>query len=71
MAYITHPVLSGKAIDNITHSQLDQLVVTNTIPLQPEAVLCQKIRTISLAPMLAEAIHRVSESESISSMFPE
>ena len=70
-AYITHPVLSGKAIENITHSQLDQLIVTDTIPLLPAAASCDKIHVISLAAMLAEAIYRVSESESISSMFPE
>ena len=70
-AYITHPVLSGKAIENISHSQLDQLVVTDTIPLQANAIACEKIRVISLSAMLGEAIYRVSESESISSMFEE
>ena len=68
-AYITHPVLSGKAIENINNSQLDELVVTDTIPLSDAAKSCSRIRTISLGAMLAEAIYRVSESESISSMF--
>ncbi len=68
-AYITHPVLSGPAIENIYKSHLDELVVTDTIPLTEEAQNCPKIRVISLSALLAEAIHRVSESESISSMF--
>lgn len=68
-AYCTHAVLSGKAIKNIEASVLDELVVTNTIPLQEAAKNCPKIRVLNLASMLAEAIYRVSESESISSMF--
>ena len=68
-AYITHPVLSGKAIDNINDSELDELVVTDTIPLSDAARACSKVRVISLSAMLAEALYRVSESESISSMF--
>ncbi len=68
-AYCTHPVLSGPAIDNLNKSNLDKLVVTDTIPLTAEAAQCDKIKQISLSHMLAEAIHRVSESESISSMF--
>lgn len=68
-AYCTHPVLSGPAISNIMASALDEVVVTDTIPLSNEAKNCGKIRTLSLASMLAEAIYRVSESESISSMF--
>lgn len=68
-AYITHPVLSGKAIENIRQSTLDELVVTDTIPLSDEAKQCEKIRVVSLSTMLAEAIYRVNESESISSMF--
>lgn len=70
-AYCTHAVLSGKAIDNIEKSQLDELVVTDTIPLREEAKQCQKIRMLSLSGLLAESIHRVSESESLSSMFVE
>jgi ribose-phosphate pyrophosphokinase len=68
-AYCTHAVLSGPAISNIMASSLDEIVVTDTIPLSSEAKNCGKIRTLSLASMLAEAIYRVSESESISSMF--
>ena len=69
VAYCTHPVLSGKAIENIDNSLLDTLVVTNSIPLSPEARACGRIRQLSLAPMLAEAIRRVSNEESISAMF--
>lgn len=70
-AYITHPVLSGSAIENITHSALDEVVVTDTIPLSEEALRCSKIRVISLADMLAQAIKRVNVEESVSSMFEE
>ncbi len=69
MAYCTHPVLSGKAIDNINNSQLDELVVTDTIPLSPAAQSCPKIRQLSIAEMLAETIRRISEEESVSSLF--
>lgn len=68
-AYCTHPVLSGNALDNITHSVLDELVVTDTITLSSAIKNCQKIRQVSLSQLLAEAIYRVNESESISSMF--
>ncbi len=68
-AYCTHPVLSGNALDNITHSMLDELVVTDTIKLSSAIKNCKKIRQISLSALLAEAIYRVNESESISSMF--
>lgn len=70
-AYITHPVLSGPAIDNIVHSSLDEVVVTDTIPLSKAAQECSKIRVVSLAGMLAQAIKRVYEEESVSSMFAE
>ena len=70
-AYITHPVLSGPAVENITHSALDEVVVTDTIPLSEEAMRCKKIRVISLADMLAQAIKRVNVEESVSSMFAE
>jgi len=70
-AYITHPVLSGPAIDNIMHSSLDEVVVTDTIPLSEAARHCKKIRVVSLAEMLAQAIKRVNEEESVSSMFAE
>ena len=70
-AYITHPVLSGAAIDNITRSVLDEVVVTDTIPLSDAAMRCSKLRVISLADMLAQAIKRVNVEESVSSMFAE
>jgi ribose-phosphate pyrophosphokinase len=69
VAYCTHPVLSGKAIENINNSELDNLVVTNSIPLGPEARDCPRIRQLSLGKMLAEAVRRVSNEESISAMF--
>ena len=68
-AYITHPVLSGPAIENIERSALDEIVVTDTIPLSAEAQQCKKIRVISLADILAQAIKRVNIEESVSSMF--
>lgn len=68
-AYITHPVLSGPAIDNIMRSSLDEVVVTNTIPLSKEALNCAKIRVISIADLLAQAIKRVNDEQSVSSMF--
>jgi ribose-phosphate pyrophosphokinase len=69
VAYCTHPVLSGNAIKNIKASELDELVVTDTIPLREEAASCDKIRQSSVAAMLAESIRRVCEGESLSSMF--
>jgi len=69
VAYCTHPVLSGKAIDNIENSELDTLVVTNSIPLSEAARNCPNIRSLSLGQMLAEAMRRVSNEESISAMF--
>jgi len=71
VAYCTHPVLSGNAIKNIENSDLDELVVTDTIPLRPDAISCKRIRQLTLGSMLAEAIYRVSEEESVSSMFLE
>ncbi len=68
-AYITHPVLSGPAVDNIENSQLDELVVTNTIPLSPAAQACNRIRVVSLAEMLAETIRRINNDESVSSLY--
>ncbi len=70
-AYITHPVLSGPAIDNIINSSLDEVVVTDTIPLSEAVLNCKKIRVVSLADMLAQAIKRVNVQESVSSMFTE
>ena len=67
-AYITHAVLSGNAIEKINKSTLDQLVVTDTIPLSKQAEDCKKIRIMSLAPTLAEAIRRINKEESISAM---
>jgi ribose-phosphate pyrophosphokinase len=69
VAYCTHPVLSGNAVKNIESSQLDELVVTDTIPLRAEAVTCKRIRQLSVATMLAESMRRISEGESLSSMF--
>jgi ribose-phosphate pyrophosphokinase len=68
-AYITHPVLSGLAIERITNSSIDELVVTNSIPLSPEAEKCSKIRVISLAPTIAECIRRLNNEESLSALF--
>ena len=69
VAYCTHPVLSGRALDNINASSLDELVVTDTIPLHEAAAECDRIRQLSVATMLAESIRRISEGESLSSMF--
>lgn len=69
VAYITHPVLSGPAVDRIADSELDRMVVTDTIPLSDSAAGCPKIEQLSLARLLAEAIRRVSNEESISAMF--
>jgi ribose-phosphate pyrophosphokinase len=68
-AYVTHPVLSGKAIQNIKSSQLDDLVVTDTIPLRENALECDRIRSLSLSHMIAEAIRRISGAGSLSRMF--
>jgi ribose-phosphate pyrophosphokinase len=69
IAYCVHPVLSGPAIDNITNSELDELVVTDTIPLSVEAQACDKIRVLSVAQMLAETIRRMAHGESVSSLY--
>jgi ribose-phosphate pyrophosphokinase len=68
-AYCTHPVLSGAAIDNITKSQLDELVVTDTIPLSAAAKACGRIRQLSVAELLAETIRRIAFGESVSSLY--
>jgi ribose-phosphate pyrophosphokinase len=68
-AYCTHPVLSGNAIKNINASSLDELVVTNTIPLSEEARACTRIRQLSVATMLAETIRRIHMEESVSEMY--
>jgi ribose-phosphate pyrophosphokinase len=69
VAYCTHPVLSGPAIDNLNRSVLDELVVTDTIPLSEAAQNCSKIRQVSLSGMLAETLRRINNEESISAMF--
>ncbi|PVY78920.1 ribose-phosphate pyrophosphokinase [Tamilnaduibacter salinus] len=69
VAYITHPVLSGPAVENINASQLDELVVCDTIPLGDKARECDRIRPLGMASLLAESIRRVSNEESISAMF--
>lgn len=69
VAYVTHPVLSGKAISNINSSLLDEIIVTDTIPLQREAQLCKRIRPLTLSHMIAEAIRRISGAGSLSRMF--
>lgn len=69
VAYCTHPVLSGPAINNITQSVLDELVVTDTIPLNIEAQQCSKIRQLSVAEMLAETLRRITVGESVSSLY--
>lgn len=68
-AYVTHPVFSGKAIETINNSLLDEIVVTDTIPLQEEAKQCSRIRCLSLSHMIAEAIRRISGASSLSRMF--
>ena len=69
VAYCVHPVLSGRAIDNISNSELDEIVVTDTIPLSQAALDCGRIRQLSVAQMLAETIRRMSEGESVSSLY--
>jgi ribose-phosphate pyrophosphokinase len=68
-AYITHPVLSGPAVSRITDSELDNLVVTDTIPLGEEAKGCNKIRQLSTAELLAETMRRIADEESVSSLY--
>jgi ribose-phosphate pyrophosphokinase len=69
VAYITHPVLSGKAVERIGSSALDELVVTDTIPLSKAAQACGRIRVLSVAELLAETIRRIRDEESVSSMY--
>jgi ribose-phosphate pyrophosphokinase len=68
-AYITHPVLSGSAIDRISRSALDELVVTDTIPLREAAQACPQIRQLSVAGLLAETMRRIRDEESVSSLY--
>jgi ribose-phosphate pyrophosphokinase len=69
LAYITHPVLSGSAIERIANSQLDELVVTDTIPLRDAAKNCSRIRQLSVAGLLAETMRRIRDEESVSSLY--
>lgn len=71
LAYCTHPVLSGPAIERIENSALDELVVTDTIPLNEAARNCKRIRQLSTAELLAETIRRINNEESVSSLFTE
>jgi len=71
LAYCTHPVLSGPAIDRITDSAMDELVVTDTIPLSDAARNCGRIRQLSTAELMAETIRRINSEESVSSLFTE
>lgn len=68
-AYITHPVLSGPAIENIKNSTLDELIVTDTIPLSDNATECGRIRPLTISGLIAESIRRISNEESISALF--
>jgi ribose-phosphate pyrophosphokinase len=68
-AAITHPVLSGPAIKRIEESPLRELVVTDTVPLRPEAEACEKLQVVSIAHLLGEAIRRINNEESVSSLF--
>jgi ribose-phosphate pyrophosphokinase len=71
MAYCTHPVLSGRAVERIVDSVLDEVVVTDTIPLRPDAAACPKIRQVSCAGLLGETISRIAREDSVSSLFIE
>lgn len=66
---VTHPVLSGPAVERINESPMDQLVVTDTIPLRGEALKCSKIKVLSVAPLFGEAIRRIHDEDSVSSLF--
>jgi ribose-phosphate pyrophosphokinase len=71
LAYCTHPVLSGSAVERISKSALDELVVTDTIPLKPEPKACRRIRQLSVAELLAESMRRIAEEDSVSELFME
>ena len=71
-AFCTHPIFSGPAIDRIAKGDvLDEVVVTNTIPLTDNALSCKKIRQLSVAPLIAETIQRIAKGESVMSLFSE
>jgi ribose-phosphate pyrophosphokinase len=69
VAYITHPILSGKALERIAESALDELIVTNTIPLSEAALKIKRIRQLSVAGLLGETIRRIQDEESVSSLY--
>jgi len=69
LAYCTHPVLSGKAVNNIESSKLKELIVSDTIPLREDAINCSKIRQVSLSDLIAETISRIEQKASVSQMF--
>ena len=71
LAYCTHPVLSGPALERIANSAIDEVVVTDTIPLREDARQCKKIRQLSVAELLAETMLRISNEESVTSLFME
>lgn len=71
VAYVTHPVLSGRAIENLERSALDELVVTDTIPLDAAAAACARVRVLSVGELLAESIARIHRNESVSTLFVE
>jgi ribose-phosphate pyrophosphokinase len=71
LAYCTHPVLSGTAVERIAASALDEIVVTDTIPLTENARKCGKIRVLSVAGLVAETMRRISAEDSVSSLFVE
>jgi ribose-phosphate pyrophosphokinase len=71
LAYCTHPVLSGGAVERIGNSALDKLVVTDTIPLREDAQACERIEQLSVASLLAETMLRISNEDSVSSLFME
>ena len=71
LAYCTHPVLSGKAVENIAQSAIDELVVTDTIPLRGDAEQCERIRVLSISGLFAETMLRISNEDSVSSLFVE
>ncbi len=71
IAYCTHAVLSGSAVERVSHSALDELVVTDTIPLREDARACKRIRQLSVANLMAETIRRISDEDSVSSLFIE
>jgi ribose-phosphate pyrophosphokinase len=71
LAYATHPVFSGNAVEKITNSALDEVVVTDTIPLRQDALDCPKIRQLSCSSLLGETISRIACESSVSSLFAE